>query len=194
MSNNIFKIIFLGDVGVGKTSILKRYFDNSFDENITTTIGVGFFDKKIVITEKIHYQYWDTSGHENFESITDRYCKGVDVAVIVYDITNSNTFDSIRKWHKKVINYSNAIIFIVGNKCELHNDRKVLTNDIKKIAKEYNSAFIETSAKSGKNIKELFEMIQKSLYSKLDWYNLEPENKFYLTKAETNQNFTLCCI
>ena len=92
----VFKIIFLGESGVGKTSILMRYFNNNFDTNSKSTIGVDTFQNiKITKETKIHYCYWDTAGQERFKSIISSYYQNVDGVVIVYDVTNKKTFDSI---------------------------------------------------------------------------------------------------
>ena len=157
----VFKIVFVGDLGVGKTSILKKYFENKFNIDIKSTIGVDFF-RDSDDGKKICYHYLDTSGNENYRNISECYYKEADVIVIVYDVTNAKSFNSIIYWLEN-LRENNPSIFIVGNKIESKN-RKITESSGINVAKKYECFFIEVSAKSGDNIEELFEKIKNVLF------------------------------
>ena len=193
----VFKIIFLGESGVGKTSILTRYFNNNFDTNSKSTIGVDTFQNiKITKETKIHYCYWDTAGQDRFKSIISSYYQNVDGVVIVYDVTDKKTFDSIDYWYN-IVKENDPVVFIVGNKCE-SNNREISKDLEKDIMEKYKCFFIEVSAKSGDKIIELFNNIQKNVFfkkkHKFDDNEIEIEILKNNKNIENNQNFNKCCI
>jgi small GTP-binding protein len=135
---------------VGKTSILTRYFDKNFDIDSKSTIGVDMFqnnDTEIAKETEIRYCYWDNAGQERFKSIIISYYQNVDGVVIVYDITDKKTFDSIDYWYN-IVKENDPVVFIVGNKCE-SNNRKISRDLEKDIVAKYKCFFMEVSAKSG---------------------------------------------
>ena len=128
-----------------------RYFNNNFDTNSKSTIGVDTFQNiKITKETKIHYCYWDTAGQERFKSIISSYYQNVDGVVIVYDVTDKKTFDSIDYWYN-IVKENDPVVFIVGNKCE-SNNREISKDLEKDIVAKYKCFFIEVSAKSGDKI------------------------------------------
>lgn len=157
----IYKIILIGDSGVGKTNILYRYTQNKFFLNHTITIGVDMGIKKEIINdEEIKVQLWDTAGQERFKSIIRSYFKNITACVFVYDITDFSSFVNLNKWlneFKQNNTNNNPVIALVGNKCDLGNKRIISYKVGKEFAEKYNiDIFFETSAKSGNNINDVF--------------------------------------
>ena len=179
--NYLLKFIVIGDSSVGKSNILLRYVHNSFNPEFLTTIGVEFGAKNIEINKKIFkIQIWDTAGQENFRSITRAYYKNSVCALIVYDITNRSSFENIISWIEDCKGQSPKSIFIilVGNKNDLENERQVSYEEGLEFAKNNNIVFFETSAKTGKNISELFQTSAIEINKKIeeDFYDLENES------------------
>jgi small GTP-binding protein len=136
----IFKVVLVGDSGVGKTNILLRYTKNEFNLDSKATIGVEFFSKKFELNNyNIKAQIWDTAGQERYKSITNAYYKGAKGALVVYDITKRGSFDSIDKWIPELRNNgdSQITIILVGNKCDLKEQREVSIEEGQEKAKLY---------------------------------------------------------
>lgn len=173
-----FKIVMIGDSGVGKSCILLRFADDKFNENFYATIGVDFRFKNITIDNKsvklqiviIIYYYiifiqWDTAGQERFKTITSAYYRGAHGVIIVYDVSDKKTFGHIKDWIEDINKYtdSNPIKLIVGNKCDLVNEKQVTEEDKNLLKKQTGIDIIETSAKNSFKITEAMEMITKKL-------------------------------
>jgi Ras-related protein Rab-11A len=139
----IFKIVLIGDSGVGKTNILSRYLKNEFLNDSKATVGVEFGSKKFEIKDyKIKAQIWDTAGQERYKSITNAYYKGAKGALLVYDVGRKNTFDSIDKWIPDLRQNGdpNVTIILIANKCDIAEEaREVTTEDGEKKAKLYSN-------------------------------------------------------
>ena len=160
----IFRILLLGDPNVGKTSIFLRFFDDNFKETYNT-YSMDYRMKIVEIGEKIiNLQIWDSPGHDRLRSIVQNYYKGADGIIIVYDITNLNSFKNVKYWINRVIeNISpNKIIVLVGNKCD-SPERVVSEEEGRKLAEEYNINFFEISAKTDINIEEIFDLISNEI-------------------------------
>ena len=165
----LFKIVLIGDSFVGKTNIMSKYLMNEFHEDSKATVGVEFGAKKFDIEGKsVKAQIWDTAGQERYKSITTTYYKGAKGALIVYDITRKETFDSVDRWISELLNSGdkNMTMLLIGNKCDLDNQRQVTKEQGEEKAKAFKVAFLETSASSGENLDVAFEMIMKEVYSK----------------------------
>jgi len=165
----LYKIIIIGDAAVGKSNILSRYIKNEFSENQKSTVGVELgikFIKIKGISTKI--QIWDTAGQERYRAITSSYYKGSHGCFIVYDITNEASFENVEKWYEHVQKEAgkDISIILVGNKCDLENERKVSKEKGQDKAKNLNCAFFETSALSGINIAEIFDDLANNIYEK----------------------------
>ena len=163
----LYKIIIIGDAAVGKSNILTRYSKNEFSENTRSTVGVELgvkFIKVKGINTKI--QIWDTAGQERYRSITSSYYKGSHGCFIVYDITNESSFNNVEKWYEYVQKEAgkNISIILVGNKCDLENERKISKEKGQEKAKNLKCAFFETSALSGVNISQIFEELTNNIY------------------------------
>lgn len=161
-----FKLVFLGEQSVGKTSLITRFMYDSFDNTYQATIGIDFLSKTMYLEDRtIRLQLWDTAGQERFRSLIPSYIRDSSVAVVVYDITNANSFHQTSKWIDDVRTErgSDVIIMLVGNKTDLSDKRQVTTEEGERKAKELNVMFIETSAKAGYNVKQLFRRVAAAL-------------------------------
>lgn len=161
-----FKLVFLGEQSVGKTSLITRFMYDSFDNTYQATIGIDFLSKTMYLEDRtVRLQLWDTAGQERFRSLIPSYIRDSTVAVIVYDITNANSFRQTSKWIDDVRTErgSDVIIMLVGNKTDLADKRQVTTEEGDQKAKELNVMFIETSAKAGHNVKQLFRRVAAAL-------------------------------
>jgi len=176
----IFKMILIGDSGVGKTNILSRYINNTFLETTKSTVGVELGTKiEEYNNTKIKIQIWDTAGQERYKSITKTYYKGAKGAFIVYDISKKDSFKNIDKWIKDLKEYGeeDAIILIIGNKCDLEDKREVTIEEVKKKAEIYKMVYCETSALNSKNINYAFKTLIKLVAEKMEKKKNE-ENKY----------------
>ncbi|CAI2180142.1 6068_t:CDS:2 [Funneliformis geosporum] len=179
-----FKLVFLGEQSVGKTSLITRFMYDTFDNTYQATIGIDFLSKTMYLEDRtVRLQLWDTAGQERFRSLIPSYIRDSSVAVVVYDITNRNSFMNTAKWIDDVRaeRGNDVIIVLVGNKTDLNDKRyiKMYFINIKegeKKAKEFNVMFIETSAKAGHNVKTLFRKIAQALPGMENTMN-EPQNQ-----------------
>eukprot|EP00330_Aristerostoma_sp_ATCC50986_P007722 CAMPEP_0114590690 /NCGR_PEP_ID=MMETSP0125-20121206/12904_1 /TAXON_ID=485358 ORGANISM="Aristerostoma sp., Strain ATCC 50986" /NCGR_SAMPLE_ID=MMETSP0125 /ASSEMBLY_ACC=CAM_ASM_000245 /LENGTH=184 /DNA_ID=CAMNT_0001788361 /DNA_START=57 /DNA_END=611 /DNA_ORIENTATION=+ len=163
----LFKIVLTGDSGVGKSNLLSRFCKNEFSLESKSTIGVEFATKTVEADDKIiKAQIWDTCGQEQFRSIAKTYYKGAVGALIVYDITKANTFESVEKWFKDIREYAepNAVIMVVGNKCDLEHIRSIKTEEVANFAESKDIAYIETSALESTNVDLAFQRVIGEIY------------------------------
>ena len=154
-----YKLVFLGDQGVGKTSIITRFMYDSFDTAYQATIGIDFLSKTMYLEDRtVRLQLWDTAGQERFRSLIPSYIRDSSVAVIVYDITNRKSFANTSKWIEDVRaeRGDDVVIMLVGNKTDMAERRQVSVEEAEKKSEEEKVGCIETSAKGGYNIKALF--------------------------------------
>ena len=161
-----YKLVFLGDVYVGKTSIINRFMYETFDVNYQATIGIDFLSKTMYLDDRtVRLQLWDTAGQERFRSLIPSYIRDSSVAIVAFDVSNRQTFESISKWSDDVRaeRGSEAIIVIVGNKTDKVEERSVTSEEAQNKAKELDAMYVETSAKTGDNIKTLFRNIAQAL-------------------------------
>ena len=165
----LFKLLIIGESGVGKTCLLLRFTDDSFTANHLTTIGIDFKIKIINIENKIiKLQIWDTAGQERFRTITTSYYKGAHAIVIVFDITDKDSFEHVKVWMQDIDKFAKQGVMriLVGNKCDLEHQRAVTKDQGNEMALKYGIKYIETSAKDTINIEELFVNTAKNLMSK----------------------------
>ncbi|KAJ2988848.1 hypothetical protein NUW58_g3768 [Xylaria curta] len=163
-----FKLVFLGEQSVGKTSLITRFMYDSFDNMYQATIGIDFLSKA---SRNKHAGppslklLWDTAGQERFRSLIPSYIRDSSVAVVVYDISNAKSFQNTKKWIDDVRaeRGNDVIIVLVGNKTDLNDKREVTTQQGEDEAKKNNLMFVETSAKLGHNVKILFRRIAQAL-------------------------------
>eukprot|EP00055_Hartaetosiga_balthica_P017435 m.117011 g.117011 ORF g.117011 m.117011 type:complete len:206 (-) comp9315_c6_seq1:41-658(-) len=161
-----FKLVFLGEQSVGKTSLITRFMYDSFDNTYQATIGIDFLSKTMYLEDRtVRLQLWDTAGQERFRSLIPSYIRDSSVAVVVYDITSRPSFQQTSKWIDDVRaeRGQDVIIMLVGNKTDLADNRQVSRDEGERKAKELNVMFIETSAKAGHHVKELFRRVAAAL-------------------------------
>ncbi|XP_056624988.1 ras-related protein Rab-41 isoform X1 [Triplophysa dalaica] len=161
-----FKLVFLGEQSVGKTSLITRFMYDSFDNTYQATIGIDFLSKTMYLEDRtIRLQLWDTAGQERFRSLIPSYIRDSAAAVVVYDIANLNSFQQTSKWIDDVRTErgSDVIIMLVGNKTDLADKRQVSLEAAEKKARELGVMYIETSAKAGYNVKQLFRRVAAAL-------------------------------
>ena len=169
--SNIFKILTIGESGVGKTCILRRFVENKFLKNHLATIGIDFKTKTLNINDQeIKLKIWDTAGQERFRNITNQYYKGADGIVLVFDVTDEASFEKIKDWMDQILSNTNKdeiCLVLLGNKCDVEAaTRSIKPEQGKELANELNINYFETSALSGYNIKEAFETLTIDIMKK----------------------------
>jgi len=159
----LVKIIIIGESGVGKTAILHQYVMDKFIQEHKATIGADFLTKEINVDDKVvTLQIWDTAGQERFQSLGNAFYRGADACILVYDITDENSFKEIDSWRRKFINQANIDnpkrypFLLLGNKTDLDDKRKVSRNQGDNYAQDNGMEFAETSAMTGTNIEKAF--------------------------------------
>ncbi|XP_071120111.1 EF-hand calcium-binding domain-containing protein 4B-like isoform X2 [Mytilus edulis] len=194
MRQRIFKVVFVGDSGVGKSSFIHRFCNDNFNPTFSATIGVDFQVKSLNLGgQSIVLQLWDTAGQERFRSITKQYFRKADGVVIMYDVNSEATYTNVRNWMESVQEgvEEGTVVLLVGNKtdiAETEADRAVKTKDGNKLSVEYDGIFFETSAKMGNNVKESMEAMASILKEKED---KEIEKALHLDDSATKKKF--CC-
>jgi len=165
----LFKLLLIGDSGVGKTCILFRFSDDAFNTTFISTIGIDFKIKTIELKgKKIKLQIWDTAGQERFHTITTSYYRGAMGIMLCYDITNAKSFENIAKWLRNIDEHANEDVekMILGNKCDMEESRVVPRERGDAIAREHGIKFMETSAKNNVNIERAFHELADSILAK----------------------------
>ncbi|KAI3667704.1 hypothetical protein L6452_42773 [Arctium lappa] len=163
----LFKIVLIGDSGVGKTNILSRFTRNEFCLESKSTIGVEFATRTLEVDGKtIKAQIWDTAGQERYRAITSAYYRGAVGALLVYDITKRPTFDNLQRWLCELREHadSNIVLMMAGNKSDLNHLRAVSEQDGRSLAEKEGLSFLETSALESYNIEESFKSVLTDIY------------------------------
>lgn len=161
-----YKLVILGDIAVGKSSIAQRFVNGKFGTLHEPTIGALFLTKKINIQNYVaKFEIWDTAGQERYHALTPMYYRNANAAVVVFDVTNPQSYERAQKWVSELLEKANSgiIIAICGNKVDLDENRKVNSDEVKKYAEQIGSFYIEVSAKINLNIDKLFEDIANKL-------------------------------
>ena len=199
------KVVLIGNSGVGKTSIINQYITNVFNEEQLTTTGATYSTKKLLIESKkktISFEIWDTAGQEKYRSLTKMFYKDSSIVIMVYDITNEESFNDIKSyWFDEVITNSNenVIMAIVGNKSDLIENEKVKEEDVKNFANEKGMHYAFISAKMKNGIDELFKDIGNKYYDSLkitdDNEELNKSKKLSKKALKNNKNVIKkkCC-
>lgn len=183
----LFKIVLIGDAGVGKSNLLLRFSKNEFNIDSRSTIGVEFATKVVQIEEKtVKAQIWDTAGHERYRAITAAYYRGAVGALLVYDITKQSSFEAVDKWRQELSDHAdpNIVLALIGNKLDLATMRQVQEDTAIDYAKTHDLSYLETSALDSTNVKLAFESILERIYKILSEKNLE-KSKNHLPETNT---------
>merc|ERR1711904_738706 len=174
----LFKVVLIGDSGVGKSNLLSRFTRNEFHLDSKSTIGVEFATQTIPIDKKnIKAQIWDTAGQERYRAITSAYYRGAVGALLVYDITKRQSFDDVERWLSELRDHAeeNIAVLLVGNKSDLKHLRAVSTSEAAEFAEKQGLAAIETSALDATNVDIAFHRILSDIYNAMSKRQLRAE-------------------
>ena len=164
------KVMMIGDQAVGKTALLVRYADDDFNEVLLPTIGIDFKIKTIdLLGKRVKLQIWDTAGQERFRTITQAYYRGAMGILLIYDVTNAKSWSNVRNWVRNIEGNAPQTVnkILVGNKCDLSNQRQVSTQQGQQLAREYDIQFFETSARANTNVQEVFLTLATNVVERL---------------------------
>ncbi|KAG1331238.1 ras-related protein RABA2a [Cocos nucifera] len=204
----LFKVVLIGDSGVGKSNLLSRFTRNEFCLESKSTIGVEFATRTLQVEGRIiKAQIWDTAGQERYRAITSAYYRGALGALLVYDVTKPTTFENVSRWLKELRDHadSNIVIMLIGNKTDLEHLRAVPGEDGRSFAEREGLSFIETSALEAINVEKAFQMILAEIYritSKKNISSDEPgpgstggikEGKAITVSASDTNSMRKCC-
>ena len=182
----IFKVLLLGNSDVGKSSLLLRYVDSVWNDAFVPTIGVDFKVKTLTINEKkVKMQIWDTAGQERFRTVVSTYFRGAHGILLLYDVTNRDSFKNLESWLIEIEKNAKEKVLkiLIGNKCDLTDDREITSDEGKAFALRNGMEFMETSAKMNTNVTEAFETLGKLM--------IEFNSKSNTTSQKNNQNKNL---
>ena len=166
------KIVIIGDASVGKTSIVLRYVNNTFSDNIKPTIGCDHYEKEIETEakQKVKLSIWDTAGQERFRGLSSSYYKKAKCVILVYDITKKASFEKLDFWRDEIMNFADEdiLVVIVGNKSDMQEKRAVTTEEAEKYAQKHKYFYLETSAleNGDQHIQKVFEYVANNINKK----------------------------
>lgn len=190
-----FKVLIIGNSSVGKTSILHRHVDGKFSEEVPGTMGV---DYRAITYERNKQRYdlqiWDTAGQERFSNITRAYYRNADAALLVFDLSNPDSFAAVPKWYRMLVDQSgkssnDLVIILVGNKSDL--DHRVKLKDIQQLATSFGiTSYIQTSAMNGDRVHEVFDQLTEKLISKI--HPIHPNGAIELSISRTRTKKQCC--
>ncbi|GAU93673.1 hypothetical protein RvY_05573 [Ramazzottius varieornatus] len=189
----LFKLLLIGDSGVGKTCILFRFSDDAFNTTFISTIGIDFKIKTIELKgKKIKLQIWDTAGQERFHTITTSYYRGAMGIMLVYDITQPKSFDNIAKWLRNIEEHANEDVekMLLGNKCDMEDRRAITRERGEDIARQHGIRFLETSAKANINVERAFYELSEAILDKGPNKDKAPEPQ---SLPKPRQELSKCC-
>mmetsp|Transcript_16543 Transcript_16543/g.34120 ORF Transcript_16543/g.34120 Transcript_16543/m.34120 type:complete len:196 (-) Transcript_16543:173-760(-) len=187
-----FKLVLLGDTAVGKSCLVVRFVRDEFFEFQEPTIGAAFLTQTVALDEStVKFEIWDTAGQERYRSLAPMYYRGAAAAIVVYDITNPDSFTGAKSWVKELQRRGdpNVVIALAGNKADLESRRKVEFEEANSYAEENGILHLETSAKNANNVKALFVEIAK----KLPKNPPQPEREAFPLAAPQHDNRGSCC-
>ncbi|KAK4473820.1 hypothetical protein MN116_003153 [Schistosoma mekongi] len=199
-----FKLLLIGDSGVGKSSLLMRYTNDCFESQLSATIGVDFKVKLVTVPDgtKIKLSIWDTAGQERFRTLTPNVYRGSHAAVFVYDVANRESFDNLKIWMEELKTYSdnpNMIKLLVGNKID-SVPRLISREEGLRFARLYNMPYAETSAKTSEGVNQLFSDIVTKIFNHSELWNqgkkralTNESNRANLTPSQEMQSHSGCC-
>jgi len=190
----LFKLVLIGDTGVGKSCLLLRFADDAFTESYISTIGVDFRFRTVKIENKtFKLQIWDTAGQERFRTITSAYYRGADGIIMVYDVTDRESFEHIQDWLNEVNRYATegTCKLLIGNKSDKEDQRTVTKEEGETYAQELQMPFLETSAKSASNVEAAFLAMAQQLIAIQEKNNANNANASNNSGNENKNSVTL---
>eukprot|EP01045_Picozoa_sp_COSAG04_P030436 COSAG04_NODE_5287_length_1672_cov_1.963128_2_plen_207_part_00 len=167
--DHLFKILLIGDSGVGKTCLMFRFSDQKFQESYISTIGVDFKMKTLEVDgKKIRLQIWDTAGQERFRTITSSYYRGANGIIVIFDTTEEDSFENVKHWLSEIERYATDGVskMLVGNKCDMTDARAVETATAQEVADKLDVPFFEASAKTAENVDEIFLRMARDILAR----------------------------
>lgn len=176
----LFKLLLIGDSGVGKSCLLLRFADDTYTESYITTIGVDFKIRTVDVDGKtIKLQIWDTAGQERFRTITSSYYRGAHGIIVVYDVTDLESFNNVKQWLHEITKYANENVnkLLVGNKSDLTSKRAVSFEQGQEFAKSMGIEFVETSAKNSTNVEKAFMVMATQIKARIKTQPLSDKAK-----------------
>jgi small GTP-binding protein len=176
----LFKLLLIGDSGVGKSCLLLRFADDTYTESYISTIGVDFKIRTIDLDGKtIKLQIWDTAGQERFRTITSSYYRGAHGIIVVYDVTDQESFNNVKQWLQEIDRYASESVnkLLVGNKSDLTAKKAVEYTKAKEYADSLNIPFLETSAKNSTNVEQAFMTMATEIKSRMSSVQSTPTGK-----------------
>ncbi|KAH9498685.1 Ras- protein Rab-35 [Bulinus truncatus] len=197
--DHLFKLLIIGDSGVGKSSLLLRFADNVFSGTYITTIGVDFKIRTIEVNgERVKLQIWDTAGQERFRTITSTYYRGTHGVLVVYDVTSGESFANVQRWLHEIDQNCDVVNrILVGNKDDDPDRKVVLTQDAQRFAEKMQIQLFETSAKENKNVEEMFKAITKQVLEtkkkQLRDAQKNSETTIHLKEGSSSKKKKKCC-
>lgn len=193
---NAIKLVLLGDSGVGKTSIVAHYVSGSAPDNVNPTIGAAFVTKDVTIeNQKLELLIWDTAGQEVYRGLAPMYYRSALIAIIVFDVTKSESFDSVSYWIRELkANVEESIVILVcGNKIDLEDQRVIEFQSASSVAQENGALYAETSASTGSGVERMFQVaISTLLKNRQNSGNVQP-NSVNITNGKENTDKKPCC-
>ncbi|UXI17602.1 hypothetical protein NH340_JMT03545 [Sarcoptes scabiei] len=197
----LFKLLLIGDSGVGKSCLLLRFADDTYTESYISTIGVDFKIRTIELDGKtIKLQIWDTAGQERFRTITSSYYRGAHGIIVVYDVTDMDTFHNVKHWLQEIERYAcdNVKKFLIGNKADVTGKKVVDFATAKEFADNLGIPFIETSAKNATNVEQAFLMMASEIKASVGPSDKEVRESVGQTinpgkTTAVNQKSSSCC-
>jgi len=190
----LFKVVLIGDSGVGKSNLLSRFTRNEFNLESKSTIGVEFATRSIQVDNKtVKAQIWDTAGQERYRAITSAYYRGAVGALLVYDIAKHLSYENVERWLKELRDHAdpNIVIMLVGNKSDLRHLRAVPTDEAKSYAEKNSLSFIETSALDSTNVEAAFTNILTAIYKVVSSRHISDAKTGYQNQRATTNAITI---
>eukprot|EP00444_Apocalathium_aciculiferum_P031197 CAMPEP_0183431246 /NCGR_PEP_ID=MMETSP0370-20130417/54693_1 /TAXON_ID=268820 /ORGANISM="Peridinium aciculiferum, Strain PAER-2" /LENGTH=207 /DNA_ID=CAMNT_0025616883 /DNA_START=60 /DNA_END=683 /DNA_ORIENTATION=- len=166
----LFKLLLIGDSGVGKSCLLLRFADDTYTESYISTIGVDFKIRTLDLAGKTcKLQIWDTAGQERFRTITSSYYRGAMGIIVVYDVTDKESFNNVKHWMQEIDKYASESVnkLLIGNKCDLSSKKVVSYDEAKELADSLSVQFMETSAKNAHNVEQAFQAMAGEIKSRV---------------------------
>jgi len=193
----LFKLLLIGDSGVGKSCLLLRFADDTFTESYISTIGVDFKIRTIELEGKtIKLQIWDTAGQERFRTITSSYYRGAHGIIVTYDVTEMPSFNNVKTWLTEIDRFACEGVnkLLVGNKCDLVSKKAVDFDTAKQFADSLNIPFLETSAKNAHNVEQAFLTMAANIKTRVgSQQSMKPTENLVDVRGQPIDNGSGCC-